>query len=92
MAHVTIELPSILASAAQGRRSIPLEAGTLAEALRRLGEQEPALLSRLVDESGRFRQHVLCFVNDRNTRWLDGQDALLADGDSIRFLQAVSGG
>jgi molybdopterin converting factor small subunit len=92
MARVTVELPSLLASAARGLRSIPLEASTLADALQRLGQLEPALFTRLVDESGEFRPHVLCFVNDRNTRWLNGKSVPLHDGDAIRFLQAVSGG
>ena len=92
MARVTIELPSILATAARGQRSIALEARTLGEALARLGAAQPALYTRLVDESGAFRQHVLCFVNDQNTRWLNGKSVSLHDGDAIRFLQAVSGG
>ena len=46
----------------------------------------------LCDESGRFRKHVLCFVNDVNTRWLDADNPSLHDGDCITILQAVSGG
>jgi molybdopterin converting factor small subunit len=46
----------------------------------------------LCDESGRFRQHVLCFLNDINTRWLEEKSPSLQDGDCITILQAVSGG
>jgi molybdopterin converting factor small subunit len=37
---------------------------------------------------------VLCFLNDVNTRWLaeEAWDAPLRDGDSLLFMQAVSGG
>jgi molybdopterin converting factor small subunit len=52
----------------------------------------PALRVHLCDESGKFRPHVLCFLNEVNTRWLDGADPRLQQGDRITILQAVSGG
>ena len=62
------------------------------EALEDAYAQLPGLRVHLCDESGRFRKHVLCFVNDVNTRWLDGDNPSLHDGDCITILQAVSGG
>ncbi|MGH9196080.1 MAG: MoaD/ThiS family protein [Acidimicrobiia bacterium] len=46
----------------------------------------------MYDESGTFRPHVLCFLNDVNTRWLDNANPPLQEGDRITILQAVSGG
>jgi len=43
-------------------------------------------------EKGTFRQHVLCFHNQTNVRWLDELEVPLADGDTIAIHQAVSGG
>ena len=91
MAHVTLELPSLLRNVlAQG--SLSIEGDTLDDALEDAYAQLPGLRVHLVDESGRFRKHVLCFVNDVNTRWLDGDKLRLRDGDCITILQAVSGG
>ena len=91
MARVTITLPSMLESAAGGRRDFDVEADTVSGALRRLTELLPALGTLLFDEGGTLREHVLCFHNATSTRWSD-DDAALADGDTIRILQAVSGG
>ena len=46
----------------------------------------------LFDETGGFRQHVLCFHNETNLRWLESDEVPVADGDRLTVLQAVSGG
>jgi molybdopterin converting factor small subunit len=92
VASVTVLLPSLLVDVSGCGPELPLEAATLADALERLTELHPALRVHLFDEGGRFRQHVLCFHNDVNTRWRRDLSATLADGDTIRILQAVSGG
>lgn len=72
------------------------------------GACEPRLRPHLFNEAGELRRHVLCFHNGRNTRWLgcafreenavsrgdraDGWDTPVAEGDTILFMQAVSGG
>lgn len=91
MACVTIELPSLLTSVT-GERTLAVEAATLREALDRAFEQVPTLRGHVYDESGTFRRHVLCFLNDVNSRWLESLDRPLRDGDCITILQAVSGG
>jgi molybdopterin converting factor small subunit len=92
MATVTIELPSMLSQGVGVPASIAVEAPSLEAALRRLVEEHPALDVHLFDETGGFRQHVLCFHNRTNTRWLPSVDVALAAGDTITILQAVSGG
>lgn len=92
VATVTVELPSVLAQVVDGRDRIAVEAATLAEALRELVRALPALEVQLFDETGGFRQHVLCFHNGTNTRWMESLDVELADGDTLRLMQAVSGG
>jgi len=92
MAEVTIELPSVLASVVNGERSFTVNAETLPGALAALFQLQPGLKVHLFDETGTFREHVLCFVNQTNTRWMDSLDVPLRDGDTITILQAVSGG
>lgn len=91
MARVTLELPSLLLDVVP-ERSIPLEGATLDEALQDAYRRLPTLRVHLCDESGHFRQHVLCFLNDVNSRWLKGDEQRLKDGDTITIIQAVSGG
>ena len=52
-------------------------------------EAAPATVDALTES---LRQHVLCFHNETNTRWLDSMAVPLTDGDTITILQAVSGG
>lgn len=92
MAEVTIELPSVLAPVVNGERSFTVHAETLPAALAALFETRPALKVHLFDETGSFREHVLCFYNETNTRWMETMDVPLRDGDAITILQAVSGG
>lgn len=92
MTRVTVSLPSLLEPVTGGVREIDAEGATLAGALNDLLRREPRLHPHLFQESGELRQHVLCFVNGTNSRWFDGEDPPLSDGDTILFMQAVSGG
>ena len=92
MARVHIRLPSLLATLLEDRREIQLEAPTLQGALNALVDRHPSLKVHLFDESGSLRRHVLCFVNQTNTRWLKDSSIPLRDDDVITILQAVTGG
>jgi molybdopterin converting factor small subunit len=92
MPEVTVHLPSLLGPVVNGAESIGVEGGTVAEALAALVEAHPALRVHLFDECGALRQHVLCFHNETNTRWMESLDLPVTDGDTITILQAVSGG
>jgi molybdopterin synthase sulfur carrier subunit len=92
MPKVTIDLPSMLTAVIARPQPMIVEADTFAQALDRACAQAPPLRDHLYDESGQLRPHVLCFLNETNSRWLDDQDCPLKDGDCITILQAVSGG
>jgi len=92
MPRVTIDVPSLLAGVIAGPSTLTVEAATLGQALERAFAQAPTLRGHLYDESGKLRPHVLCFLNEVNSRWLEDPDRPLQDGDRITILQAVSGG
>ena len=92
MASVTISLPSLLEPATGGVRELSASGETLRDVFTDLLEREPRLRPHLFDESGDLRQHVLCFHNGTNTRWMDGWDKPMSEGDVVLFMQAVSGG
>ncbi len=79
-----------------GIRSVEVTASTLAGALQAAYEKEPALRQLLMDESGSFREHVLCYHRTAqgaaSTRWMATLNVPLTLGDSILIMQAVSGG
>ena len=107
-ASVTVSLPSLLEPVTGGVRELTVCGGSLREVFEDLIEREPRLKPHLFNEAGELRRHVLCFHNGTNTRWLggaadgptadsrgdgrDGWDTPVAEGDTVLFMQAVSGG
>ncbi len=105
---VTVSLPSLLEPVTGGVRELTVRGGSLREVFDDLVEREPRLKPHLFNEAGDFRRHVLCFHNGRNTRWVgrpaaggtdegeghrrDGWETPVAEGDTVLFMQAVSGG
>lgn len=92
MARVEVQLPSVFEPIVGEARTVQVEGETLAGALAALVVDRPDLGVHLFDESGGFREHVLCFHNGTNTRWLESLEVPLADGDTLTIMQAVSGG
>lgn len=92
MAEISIHLPSLLAHAVGGKRRVAVVGSTLSEALLDLKTRLPTLAVHLFDETGDFREHVLCFLNETNTRWLASLDHPVEEGDTLTIVQAVSGG
>lgn len=103
---VTVCLPSLLEPVTGGVRELSVCGGSLREVFADLIERVPRLRPHLFNEAGDFRRHVLCFHNGTNTRWLagpaagddspggrtNGWDTPVGEGDTILFMQAVSGG
>ena len=106
-ASVTVSLPLLLEPVTGGVRELTVYGGSLREVFEDLLEREPRLKPHLFNEAGELRRHVLCFHNGTNTGWLGGGggvdagarvgrpggwDTPVAEGDTILFMQAVSGG
>ena len=89
---VTIRLPGPLRSYAGGASRLEIAARTVRLALDELERNQSALHRNICDETGALRRHLNVFVNSDNIRDLDGLDTLLAAGDVVSFLPAVSGG
>jgi molybdopterin converting factor small subunit len=92
VAAVTLELPSMLSSVLGGTRRLSVRGDVWREALEDAFARVPALKVHVVDETGELRRHVLCFVNDVNTRFHEDGGPALRSGDRLTILQAVSGG
>lgn len=91
MARVDVLLPAMLHNVV-GAKKLRVEAGTLAAAIAAAFDRAPALRFHLCEDDGRFRPHVLCFLNDTNTREMKSLDVAVKEGDEITFLPAISGG
>lgn len=91
MASVTVRLPGVLDGISGGRRTVSVQGETPAAALQDLCAQVPALRPRLFDDAGRWRRHILCVLASEP---IDPHDEaiVLADGDELTVMPAVSGG
>lgn len=91
MVDLQIHLPRMLADAV-GERELRVRAETLEAALEAFRRSHPRAATHVFDDAGKQRRHVLLFLNDRDTRWLEGPDRPLREGDRLSVVQAISGG
>ena len=91
MARLTVHLPQLLAESL-GVTAASIDAATLSQAVAVLKRDHPAIATHVFDDHGLQRRHVLLFLNDADTRWLDNPDPPLRDGDRLSIVQAISGG
>ena len=66
----------------------PVEGANVAELLRALEADRPALHGWILDERGRIRRHINVFVNGEQ----GAEDTAIAADDRVDVLPAISGG
>jgi len=89
---ITLHVPGPLREYCAGAAQLSITAHTVRAALEDLERSQSALYRNVCDETGQVRRHLNIFVNSDNVRDLDGVDTMLARGDTITILPAVSGG
>ncbi len=93
MPEVTVTLPAPLASALGGNRETKIQASSIRELIKALGERYgEALTRRVLDQEGRLNPAINIYVNGRNIRNIGGLETPLREGDRITILPAVAGG
>jgi molybdopterin converting factor small subunit len=71
---------------------VPVEAGTVREAIVAVDVAYPGLGARVLDDDGALRRFVNVFVADEDVRFLDGLDTVLVAGQTVSLVPAVAGG
>lgn len=90
---VTIELPrSLIGADEKGTVILNERVATVGEAIRALETHAPSAIDSVLDEQGKLRQHVNVFLNEENTRFLEGLETKVEDGSTIFVIGAISGG
>jgi molybdopterin synthase sulfur carrier subunit len=87
----SVRIPPVLRDAVGGSRSVAASGTTVADVLRDLFQQFPALRDR-VTEGGELSRFVNVYVNDRDVRYRDGLETPVGDGDTVILLPAMAGG
>ena len=86
MAVVTLRGP--LRQLAGGVSDHQVDGATVAELLRALERDQPALSGWILDERGRVRRHINVFVAGEPS----SEETPVAPGDAVDVLPAISGG
>ena len=87
----TIRIPPVLRENTAGHRSVDVAGRTVAEALEDLFGKHPALRDRVTDD-GELSSFINVYVNDRDVRYRDGLQTVIAADDTIILLPAMAGG
>lgn len=89
---VIVRLPSQLRSLVGGAAEVPVDAGTVREAILAVDEAYPGIAFRVLDDRGGLRRFVNVFVADEDIRFLDGLDTVLVADQTVSLVPAVAGG
>ena len=88
----TLRIPTPLRPYADGASEIPVETGSVADALDKLVSQYPALGTHLFTEDGELRAFVNLFINDEDIRYINGVETELKEEDQLMILPRIAGG
>ena len=89
---VTVNLPTVLATLAEGRRTLEANGATLGAVVDDLAGRFPRLAPRLRDGDGQPYRFVTFYLNDQDVRFLGGFEAAVRDGDEVSVVPAIAGG
>ena len=89
---ITIEIPTAFRRFTEGAPKVDCTAGTVAEALRQLTAQFPALERHVRDDQGQIRQFLNVYLNEEDIRFLGGESCTLKEGDRVLLVPSIAGG
>ncbi len=88
----TLKIPTPLRPYADGQSVVTVQGGTVAEALRDLVAQYPALEKHIFSEEGELRPFVNLFLGQEDVRHLQGEETPLKEDDVLRIIPSIAGG
>ena len=88
---ITVEIPSPMRALSDGQTFVTAEGATVASVLADLSARYPDLGAKMFVD-GKLRQYINVTVNTEDVRYLDDLDTVVADGDRVELIVAVSGG
>lgn len=90
--NVTIHLPTVLASLADGRTELAGTGETVGAVIQRIAESFPHLGPRLWNSDGEPYPFVTYYLNDEDVRFANGFATPVHDGDELTLVPAIAGG
>ncbi len=92
MTSVTVRIPMPLRTFTGGEDEVIVQAETVGEALRALGQAHAGLIPRILTPEGQIRSFVNIYLGEQNVNALAGLNTRLTDGNIVSIIPAVAGG
>lgn len=89
---VQVRIPTVFRKFTDGRSSLDLEAGTIADLVGQLETRYPGMRDQMLTEDGELHRFVNVYVNDEDARYLEKLETKVSDGDTVSILPSVAGG
>lgn len=89
---VTVLLPTALQRFANNSEQLDVSGANVGEALAAVTSQAPQLAKHLFDANGAVRSFVNVYLGDDDTRYLQGNDTPVKDGDVLTIVPSIAGG
>lgn len=87
----TIRIPTPLRQYTENQSAVTVEGSTAGDALDRLSNSYPQLRQHLF-ENGKLRSFVNVYLNEEDIRYLDGEETVVKEGDTLMIIPSIAGG
>jgi molybdopterin converting factor small subunit len=87
-----ILIPTPLRTYTEKKASVVLEGNTVGELLQGLTAAYAPLKRHLYDDTGALRNFVNVYVNDEDIRYLQKEQTLVSDKDTVSIIPSIAGG
>ena len=88
---VKVRIPTPLQKLTNGKAEVECSARNITELVDALERDYPGIKERL-SEGGKVRRFINIYVNDEDIRFVNKEETVLKDGDSISIVPAIAGG
>ena len=89
---IKVRIPTPLRPLTKGQGEVESAAANIVDMIGSLDATYPGLKNRLCDEKGDLRRFVNIYVNEEDSRFLNGKETSLKDGDEVSIVPAIAGG
>jgi molybdopterin synthase sulfur carrier subunit len=88
---IKVRIPTPLQKITNGKAEVECSAKNVAELVEVLEKDYPGIKERLSD-GGKIRRFINIYVNEEDIRFVNKEETVLKDGDSVSIVPAIAGG
>src|SRR5512134_3696533 len=88
---IRVRIPTPLQKLTNGKTEVECGAQNITGMIEELEKGYPGMRERLSD-GGKVRRFINIYVNDEDIRFLNKEETVLKDGDTVSIVPAIAGG